>query len=65
MYHCPECKKELHSTYSDNMWDHVNTKFKCQNCKTLLTIYTDCSYDPESGDEELWFIVERTYLTKN
>jgi hypothetical protein len=43
------------------MWDYVLRKFKCENCNTLLTMYTDNSYDPESGEEEFWFEVERAF----
>ena len=58
MYDCPECNNDLDLSGS-NIWNYVGVNFECQHCKTLLIIYADCSYDPESGDECLWFFVER------
>ncbi len=56
MYDCAKCGKEL--DLQKDIWDYVLEEFECEHCGALLIMQSDSSYDPESGEEYLWFMVE-------
>jgi len=50
---CPTCGKDV---LVKDVWDCGD--IACPHCGKVSTVFIDESYDPESGEESVWFYLE-------
>jgi len=55
-YSCPECLEDIEI---NDPWEALGQEFPCPKCATIIVMAHEESYDDESGEESIWFFLEK------